>query len=248
MSALLTVGCSLAYDLSPYDEGTGSATGAGGGGGDGVGAGATSVGGAGGGGGASPACGGLLNPRVSSVKETFDSGYGSVAPFGPCVSEDAGTVLFSPSSPPLDYCWVSLPGVLDLRCDALTFRLLEATSPVLGAQTYVYLTDTASGDGAHLILEGGGFGLGREDGSASIELASSIYNPTADRYVRIRADEDTMYLETSADGAAFVVRGSGPYLIPLDSLDIRVGAGAYSAIMSNPGQARIDCLNVTPCP
>ncbi|MBL9020653.1 MAG: hypothetical protein JNL21_00575 [Myxococcales bacterium] len=251
LTALVTTGCSLAYDLGSYDEGTASASSTGGfapSGGGGAGGDATG-GGASGGGGAAPECGEQLNPPVSSVKETFDSGFGSVAPVGSCVSVDAGTALFTPpASEPLDFCWVTLPGVLHLSCDALTFRLLEATNAVLGAQTFVYLSDVASGTRTNLILEGGGFQLSLELGGGGIEIMNGIYNPATDRYVRIRADEDTLFLETSIDGAEWVVRGSGPYLMPLDGLQVSIGAGTYSALMSDPGQARIDCINVVPCP
>lgn len=250
-AAFATTGCSLAYDLGSYDEGTVAASstggfaqsGGGGAGGDAAG------GGASGGGGAAPECGEQVNPGVSSVQETFDGGFGSVAPVGSCVSIDAGTALFTPpASEPFDFCWVTLPGVLHLGCDALTFRLLEATNAVLGAQTFVYLTDVASGTATNLILEGGGFQLGLESGGGSLEIMNGIYNPATDRYIRIRADEDTMYLETSIEGTEWTVRGSGPYLMPLDGLQVRIGAGAYPALMSAPGRARIDCINVVPCP
>jgi hypothetical protein len=240
-------GCSLAYPLDEYDEAaeatstavtssTGASQGAGGAG----------AGGMGGQGGALD-CGEFVNPPVSSFTETFDAGFGGVAPVGACIAADAGTVLVTPPES-LDYCWMALPGVYRLTCDALTFRVLEATNPLFGAQTYVYLDDLTTNAGAHLILENGGFLLSTTDGSASVSMANNSYNPNTDHYWRLRADQTLLYFETSIDGSDWVVRGSGPHLIPVDNLRLRIGAGTHAGLMGTPGQARFDCLNVTPCP
>ena len=249
VAGLAAAGCSLVYPLDEYDEATSAASTSvtsGTTNGTTSGSGGAGAGGDGGQGGTLD-CGQFVNPKASSVVETFDAGFGSVSPVGPCVAADAGTVLVTPPESG-EFCWVSLPGVYRLTCDSLTFRVLEATNPVLGAQTYVYLDDLTTMAGGHLILEGGGFSLSRSDGSMSISITSASYNPNTDLYWRLRADQTTLFFETSIDGSAWVLRGSGPHLFPLDNLRIRIGAGTYAALMAPPGQARFDCLNVTPCP
>lgn len=244
---LLSLGCSVVFDLETYDQTTSISTSASVSGSTST----SSSGGSGGSGGEGGVldCGNFVNPPVSSVLESFDAGLGTLAPHGGCTFAEAGSVLFGlPDLPVLDYCWIALPGVYHLTCDSLTFRLLEATSPVLGAQTYVYFSDLTTGAETNFILEGGGYALAREDGTGSLDIMNGTYNPNADRYLRFRADQDTMYFETSTDGSSWTLRGSGPFLMPLDNLQVRIGAGSHSALMTDPGQARIDCLNVTPCP
>lgn len=247
---LLCAGCSVVYDLETYDQTTADSTSASGSTSSSTSGSTSSSSGSGGSGGEGGVidCGSFVNPPVSSVVETFDAGYGSVAPNGGCVSVDAGTVLVAPpATDPFGFCWIALPGVFHLTCDSLTFRLLEATTPTLGVQTFVYFTDLATGTDANFLLEGGGYQLARADGTGSIEIAGG-YNPNTDHYLRFRADLDTIYFETSMDGSTWNLRGSGPPFMPLDNLQIRIGAGSYPALMTAPGQARFDCLNVTPCP
>lgn len=252
--SLALFGCSLAFDLESYDRGGqnsgGSSSsevgGAGGGGAGGMAGGGLGAGGAQGGMGGQLECGEFINPPVSSVQATFDGGLGDLLPHS-CVVADGGSALFPlPEPPALDFCWVELPGVFHLTCDSLSFRLLEATNSILGAQTYVYLNDPSTGAEANLILEGGGFQFAG-NGNA-MEFSDSSYNPNADRYLRVRADETLMYFETSTDGSSWTTRGSSEFLIPLENLSIRIGAGSYDAIESSPGQARIDCINSVPCP
>lgn len=247
---VLLTSCSLAFDLDGYDLATSSAGAAGASSTTASGAGGQGGGGAGGAGGTGGQldCGDFVNPAVSSVQETFDAGLGALAPHS-CATFDAGSVLFPlPDPPPLDFCWVTLPGAFHLTCDSLTFRLLQATNPVLGAQTFVYLDDLTTGASANLLLEGGGFSFRRSDESAAMQIDNPLYNPSTDHYLRIRADETQLYLETSQDGASWTMRGSSELLLPIDNLSIRIGAGSYSAITASPGQARIDCINVVPCP
>lgn len=193
-------------------------------------------------------CGTFATPPVSSVQETFDTGLGSLPPHS-CATFDAGSALFPlPDPPSLDYCWLTLPGSFHLTCDSFTFRLRQATNPIFGAQTFVYMDDLTTGAAAYLILESGGFSFRRTDDSASMNLPNSLYNPGADHYLRIRADETQLYFETSLDGASWTTRGSSEFLLPLDNLSIRIGAGSHEPIASSPGQARIDCINTVPCP
>jgi hypothetical protein len=178
---------------------------------------------------------------------TFDAAYSPLAPQGTCVSLDAGTALFAPTATPTDFCWVSVQGPHRLTCSSLTFRVLEATNGVLGAQTFVYLHDAPTGDEVYLLLEGGGFRLSRSDGTDPVPfIGSDVYSPDNDLWWRLRADLTTIYFETSKDGASWTLRASGEPPIPMDALLVDIGAGIYEALQSPPGQARIDCVNSGP--
>jgi len=241
----MLAGCSLVFDLDAYDRGAG---GAGGAGATSTSTTVASAGGAGGAGGGEPACEGTFtNPPLDAVVATFDAGFSPLAPQGSCVTVDAGTALFAPTAMPTDFCWVAVQGPHRLTCSSLTFRVLEATNGVLGAQTFVYLQDASSGAEAYLLLEGGGFGLNRADGSAPIPfMGSDVYSPDNDRWWRLRADLTTLYFETSKDGVNWTLRAAGEPPVPLDSLLVQIGSGIYDALQGAPGQTRIDCVNAGP--
>ena len=240
IAASTLAGCSLVFDLDAYDRGAGGSGGA-----STI---STGGGGLGGAGGGDPSCeGSFVNPPLDAVVATFDTGFAPLAPQGTCVSLDAGAALFAPAMAPTEFCWLGVQGPHRLTCSSLTFRVLEATNAVLGAQTFVYLEDASSGDEAYLLLEGGGFSVKRSDGSNPIPfMGSEIYSPENDRWWRLRADLTTLFFETSKDGVTWTLRAAGEPPVPLDALLVEIGAGTYDALTSAPGQARIDCVNAGP--
>ncbi len=259
--ALLCCGCSLVFDLSEYDGGGGS------GGGGTASTNSTSVSsgtgtGTGTGTGASTSSG-IGNCEVMSevqpvanIQETFDAGAGMLAPNGTCGSIGGGVALFDPTymldgdgNVIDDFCWLRLPEPVRLTCSSLTLRLIDATDAVFGTQTYVYLDDLSSGQGAHLLLEIGGYSLSHVSGSPDVPFTNANYDAIADRYWRLSGDDrGNIAFETSTDGVSFVMRAYGASPIPLDNLRIRFGAGTHQDATADGGDARFDCLNVVPCP
>lgn len=253
----LATGCSFAFPLSDYDEGsTDGAGGAGGGGGvitggTGGNSGGESTGGIGGGGqggagpgggGAGGGCGGTFNNSgTSAVTFDFDSSLpSSLVPNGSCISYDAGEVVFSPMGV-TSFCWLQLAGSRHLTCDTFTVRISESGSQQLGMQRFFYVREVGGPGEMNLIQEGGGFNL---DGIGP----GGPYDPTFDLWWRLRADETTVYFETSNDGVTWNERVSGPPPFSLDEVTIAFGAGVYQDI-PNPGEARYDCLNLAgSCP
>jgi hypothetical protein len=193
---------------------------------------------------------------VANIQETFDAGAGMLAPSGTCGSITGGVALFDPSytldgggAVIADFCWLRLPEPVRLTCSSLTLRLVDATDPVFGTQTYVYLDDLSSGQGAHLLLEIGGYSLSHVSGSPDVPFTNANYDAIADRYWRLSGDDQgNIAFETSTDGASFVMRAYGASPIPLDNLRIRFGAGTHQDATADGGDARFDCLNVVPCP
>jgi hypothetical protein len=126
--------------------------------------------------------------------------------------------------------------------------VLQATTPSAGVQTFVYLDyidENLMPDTINLLLEGGGFQLGR---TADMMSLTKPYDDVQDRWWRLREAEGRLHFETSPDGTEFTDLGSIADPAPLESVRVRFGAGSYQNL-ANPGTARFDCYNVPPpCP
>jgi len=219
--------CSLAIPLDDYDRGSTATSGTGGAGGT---------------------CAPGSHPRISSLVDDFSDGTPAPAwvPVGRCSPlETRGEVVVVPPTTGDEFCWYASVDTFQLRCDAVTFLVAEATAPALGVQTFVYIDPTDAAEPINLILEGGGFQLGKTSDMTSLGKA---YDSVDDRWWRLREAADRLHFETSPDGKVWADLGSIPDPEPLDAVRIRFGAGTYMPL-ANPGQARFDCYNVPPpCP
>ncbi len=232
--ALLLHGCSLTFSLDEYDQGTGTGTQAGAGGEAGNAAGGQ--GGGVGGGGSPPACDGGPEPPLSSITNDFEAGLGSELAFNSCPTIVDGEVHIEAF--PGDYCWFFTTGSHRLRCDGITVRVLEVGNQMVGVHRFIYLREV-SGDGAiNVIQEGGGFG-------GDLTFTSTTFSLVQDAWWRLRADETTVYFETSADGVSWNLKGSAVPTFSLDFVNISIGAGNWNNVAA-PGLARFDCFNVPP--
>lgn len=249
--ALATFGCSVAFPLSEYDEGTtgtgttgaGAAGAAGGSGATGGTGAAGAAGGAGGSGGVGGTlnCGEFPNSGTSEVVFDFETGIpSSLVPNGNCITYGGGEAIISPTTVG-EYCWLGLAGARHLTCDSFTVRISETGSQELGMQRYIYIRDAVTDDAIDLLQEVGGFHFG-------VLGDAGTFDPTRDFFWRVRATDTLLFFETSEDGEVWEERVSGPHPFPLDNIVIQFGAGMWQTV-GNPGQAHFDCLNLTAgCP
>jgi hypothetical protein len=237
LCACSAMGCSFLAPVDDYDRGSVGTGGAGG-------TSSTSSGGAGG------DCGSFDHPGTSSLVDRFEDGVPGSAwmTLGGCPPlETGGQVIFAPPANAMDFCWYASTDVFHLTCDTLTVKVTDVTASVLGVQTFIYLVPTDGLIPLNLLLEAGSFRLAPDEGPGEIAIPQP-YDPVADVWWRLRESQGTLYFETSPDGLAWVVRGSGASPIPLDALQIRFGAGTYQ-LVGAPGEAHFACYNApAPCP
>jgi len=234
LGATVLSGCSLVFPLSDYDAGTGGASAAGG---------AASGAGDQGGGGSPPGpCDGPFDyPPVSAIVADFNDGLDPNLGLLNCATIENGEVTVTDTTG--EYCWFYTQGSRRLTCDRFTVRILAEGSEQTGIQRFVFIREVAGDGELNLLQENGGFSLD------PIALDPSGFSLPQDTWWRIGADEnDFVTFETSADGVTWQVRGSGPSPMPLDNVQIDIGAGNWGGV-SDPGTARFDCFNVAPpCP
>jgi hypothetical protein len=247
VSSLLCAGCSLAFPMSEYDEGTGSGANGGAAGSGGVaataGGGPGGQGATGGGTGGELDCGPFAYPPISGIQNDFGSEIGPDLGFLNCGVVQNGQVVLDPTRAS-EFCWFYNVTPHRLTCDAVTFRLIEAGSQEIGMQRFIYLDvfDGPAGETEAILQEVNGFSF------TTLQEVESSFHSVDDAWWRLRADQDTLYFETSPDGATWKLKGSGPAPFSLDSVRVRIGAGVWQAI-ATPLPVSYDCLNVPPpCP
>jgi hypothetical protein len=252
--ALLLVcsGCSLAFPLEDYDNGTGT-TGGGAGGSPmttssastGT---ATSSTGVGGGGGAPP-CGSGLYPPAASLVDTFDEG--GVENFVGCGQQvggelridlpDTGT-LWCESSAQIPYC---------LSSSSLTVKVPEAaTASIPGMQSWIILTQADGSGVLRLLVEGNGFGIMGDAGGQPFQVAiqNASYDPFSAAWWRLEGDGGAVVLSTS-DGATWTERARGTVPLSLDGVFVALVGNRYvnPAVPESadlPAETlRFDCYN-----
>jgi hypothetical protein len=233
-SSVLCAGCSLAFPMSEYDEGGGNVAGAGG-----------NLAGAGGnlaGAGGQLDCGTFSNPPLSDLQHDFEGELGPDLALHPaCGSIDNGQLVFDPALMN-EYCWIYNVSAHRLTCDALTLRLIEAGSQENGMQRFIYLNAFGTDDDVFVLQEVNAFNF------MGLDTVESSFNPVDDTWWRLRADLDTLFFETSADGATWNLKGTGTAPFSLDSVLVRIGAGTWQEV-TNPMPVSYDCLNLPPpCP
>ena len=217
--SLLCAGCSLAFPMSEYDEGSGS-----------------------GGAGGQLDCGTFSHPPISSIRNSFDVELGSDLAFlDECGAVVDGKLVFDPMVAN-DFCWVYNVTEHHLTCDALTLRLIDAGSQLAGMQRFIYLNRFDADERVFVLQEINGFNFD------FLEEVDGSFHPVEDAWWRLRADRDALFFETSSDGAAWSLKGSGPHTFSLDSVRVQFGAGLWQEI-AEPLPVSYDCLNVPPpCP
>ncbi|MBA3455570.1 MAG: hypothetical protein H0T42_20925 [Deltaproteobacteria bacterium] len=193
----------------------------------------------------------LACPPASSLVDDFTSG--SLAPNwlngGTCLVETGGQLVASvpANAPSSEYCLAFTTARFQLTCDAFTVHVPETTTPILGVQTVIYLGSPT--DSVNLLLDTGAFILGMNTDFGTSVTLQGEYDPVADAWWRVGAEESTeastVYLDTSADGTTWKRRGSLLLPFSLDDIQIGIGAGTYAPV-ANPGVARFDCFNVPP--
>lgn len=228
--AIALGGCSLAFPLDEYDEGT---TGAGLSpttGGSDVG------GGDAGGGGSAPVCNGGPNPPLSAISSDFDTGVGENLFLLNCAEIVNGEVQTDPAVKD-EYCWVATTGVRRLACDAITVRILEAGNQD-GVHRFIYVRQNDGAGAINVLQEGNGFG-------GDLDYTNDGFNISVDSWWRVSADETTLTFSTSPDGVTWTEKGTAVPTFPLDDINIAVGSGMWQ-VGASPSFDRFDCFNVGP--
>ena len=226
-------GCSPAFPLGEYDEGT---TGAG----LTPTAGGSAEGGAGGGqlggGGNAPACDGGPNPPLGDISSDFDAGVGADFYLQNCATIVDGQVETDPAVMG-EYCWVGTTGVRRLACSGVTVRILDAGQQS-GVHRFIYVTDNDSDGRINILQESGGFG-------GDLDYSDGSFNLTQDAWWQVSADETTLTFSTSPDGVMWNTKGTVVPSFPLDNINIAVGSGMWQPGAA-PSNDRFDCFNVGP--
>jgi hypothetical protein len=209
-----------------------------------------------------PDCGTFSTPPASSLVTHFDGTNGGMstgwASLNGCSTEQGGDLVATPVPGQLSFCKYYTTEDYHLTCDELTVKVPEATTQILGVQTFIYLvTDADAGSSLQLLLESGGFTLGSSLSSTGQPLFGADYEPASDIWWRLRglrgseAGVQRLEFDTSPDGTTWTTKGSAPVPGSLDSVKIELGAGEENdGGVGNPGQARFACYNVAPenCP
>jgi hypothetical protein len=192
----------------------------------------------------------FTTPAVSSLQAAFDDALSDAWwSTDACVHVSGGELVAEPAPSQSQYCFIQTSGFYHLTCDALTVKVPEITSSVVGVQTVIYVAPRGATTAQQLrvLLEGGEFSVDLEEG-ASIPLPDPTYDPGRDVWWRLREANGETYFETSFNGTEWSVRGHAPDPVSLDDVQISIGAGAYQQVAS-PGRARFDCYNMpAPCP
>jgi len=196
--------------------------------------------------GASPACD-LAAPGWSTLVDDFADGNLEPNWFNAgvaCLQETGGELVAAPpANMPGVYC-VAYSHALDrLGCDAFFMHVAEATAPVHGSQTVVYITNTDHS--VWMLMDSGGFQMAVDMNPDSIIYAPAPYDAVADAWWRFRGEPGTVYFETSPDGTTWGPRLQIAAPFSLDALQVSIGAGTYLPLPT-PGAARFRCFNRPP--
>ncbi len=186
------------------------------------------------------------NPPASSIQDDFASGMLGdrwAAVGGGCIAQTAGDLVAAPTDTGA-YCFAATLVTTHLSCDSIVMRVPEVTAPVLGAQTFIYVSPASGAENMHMILEGDGYQLGT-DANGIIVGSSDVRDPVNDLWWRLSASDGEVVFDTSPDGAAWRERLRGPEPFSFDDVYISLGAGTWMPTPS-PGQARFGCYNVPP--
>ena len=186
----------------------------------------------------------FTNPPASSLTDNFAAGplTDLWSPIAPCIQQTAGELVAVPSATG-SYCHAWTNASYHLTCDSVTFEVAEATAQVNGAQTFVYIEQ--AGNPAiytDLLLEND-FMFAAASLTDGVHMG--LYDSVQDRWWRLQEANGELRLLTSPDGVAWTLRGSTPDPMPLDNVQIAIGAGTWQAVAA-PGQARFHCYNVPP--
>ncbi|HUS29411.1 MAG TPA: hypothetical protein VMZ53_12920 [Kofleriaceae bacterium] len=189
------------------------------------------------------------NPPASSLHDDFSvdpftDRWSPVNPMMPCIVQTGGELVATPDSQGL-FCHAYTIGDVHLTCDAITVRVPEVTSPAeLGIQTFMYAYVPAVDTSVAVIVEGGGLQIG-VIGKTGEQLAGSVFDPTQDRWWRLREHDGELAFDAAVDGIAWRELMRAPTPLSLDHVTIALGAGTYKPV-GPPGQARFRCYNVPP--
>lgn len=227
--AFAFTGCSLAFPLDEYDQGSTGAGLAPSGGGD---VGGSDVGG----GGETPVCDGGANPPLSAIASDFDTGVGDNLFLLNCAEIVDGEVQTDPAIKG-EYCWVGTTGARRLACDAVTVRILEAGNQ-FGVHRFIYVRQNSGSGAINVLQEGNEFG-------GDLSYTDVTFDITQDAWWRVSADETTVTFSTSPDGVTWKTKGTTAATFPLDDINIAVGSGMWQRGAS-PSFDRFDCFNVGP--
>lgn len=256
LTALASAGCSLAFPLDAYDEGSEGGAGP-------QSASSTSssppVGGAGDGGadgGGAPPCGTGLYPPAVTLVDTFDEG-GEPNFFG-CGQQVGGELRFDTPATGEEYCQSDTSIPYCFASSSITVKVPEAvTAPIPGMQTWIVLRAADDSGEIRMLVEANGFGLmgTANDVPFDIDIPSPSYDPFAAAWWRVFGENGEIGLATSPDGIEWTERGRGACPLSLDGLFIgfhtnRYINPAFPGSADLPAEtARFDCLNVTSgCP
>jgi hypothetical protein len=187
----------------------------------------------------------FANPAASTYVDDFSSGTLSdrwASPNPSCIQQLAGEVVAAPTGTGTSYCFAWANAAFHLTCDSITAKLAEVTVQMNGAQTFFYIKDVSSQEYVDLLLEAD-FLFATPLVPSGVHMGG--YDPAVDKWWRVQEADGELSFWTSPDGVAWTMRGTMADPIPLDDVQIAIGAGTWQD-MQSPGQARFRCYNVPP--
>ncbi|MFO0553905.1 MAG: hypothetical protein U0271_36325 [Polyangiaceae bacterium] len=252
-SLLLLTGCSLAFPLDGYDEGTGASAAGGAGGTQTTNSTNSSgpSGGAGGTGGGPGVCGSGLYPPASTFTDSFDEN--ETPQFLGCGVQTGGELVFDMPTTPPHFCASEAPYPLCLVNSAFTVKVPQAaTVQIPGVQTTIHFVAADSSGEMLLLLEGNGFALFGTAGGQDfdIPIPNGSYDPFAAAWWRLEGVDGQLSFQTSSNGTDWVERVRADVPLSLDGLTVELGANRYyndafpqSADLPATS-AHFDCVNL----
>lgn len=222
------MGCSLAFPLEDYDNGSSATGGGAGGSATGTTTSTTATGGGnGGGGGGALVCGSGLFPPATSLVDTFEEG-GPQNFFG-CGVQVGGELRFDLPATGEEYCESTSEIPYCLTSSSITVKVPEAaTAPIPGMQSWIILTQTDGSGEVRLLVEGNGFGLmGSADGQPfSVRIQNASYDPFSAAWWRLSGEGGELVLSTF-DGQSWNERVRAAIPLSLDGVFVGFAANRY---------------------
>jgi hypothetical protein len=162
----------------------------------------------------------------------------------------AGRFLVEPAAN-ADSAWGELKSTdtFDLTGCAVLVEAPTVLNPSGGATTvFVVMTPESTGwsSTAGFRVSGGALHASVVDAGGDALEASAKYDADADRWLRIREQDGSMLLETSADGAAWSALLTTPAVPWIYGVRAQLAAGCVGSASPDPGRAEFDNVNRPP--
>jgi hypothetical protein len=151
-------------------------------------------------------------------------------PAGMTVVEQNQRLEVTPPASAVGYGGYYSAANYDLTESRATVELVQSTVQNYGIETYYYLNDNSNGN-YFMFATGGGNFLQQSMVNGVMTRTNIPFDPAQHRFLRFQHywEDDTVAWETSADGVTWVTRRRIPRPFAINSMQVRMLAGKYTA-------------------